>query len=218
MASKSLFGSSRGVLTKPADTINEAGGGAYALSAENALAQLATTGCLNATFYSDDKQQLAAVLKFAAMVEPEFLAKVAVYAREKGAMKDMPALLCAILASRDGELLEKVFPRVIDSARMLRTFVQIMRSGATGRKSLGSRPKRLVRSWIAARSDEAIFAASVGNDPSLADILKMVHPKPSGPSREALLGYILGRPHDVQALPEVVRAFEAFKSSLSTQN
>ena len=40
-------------------------------------------------------------------------------------MKDMPALLAAILAVRDLELLAQVFPRVIDSGKMLRNFVQI---------------------------------------------------------------------------------------------
>ena len=51
-------------------------------------------------------------------------------------MKDMPALLCAILAVRDVKLLEAIFPRVIDNGKMLRTFVQILRSGVVGRKSL----------------------------------------------------------------------------------
>ncbi|TGV17658.1 TROVE domain-containing protein, partial [Mesorhizobium sp. M4B.F.Ca.ET.143.01.1.1] len=39
----------------------------------------------------------------------------------------------------------------------------------------------------------------------------MVHPKPASASREALYGYLIGKPHDVAALPDVVKAFEAFK-------
>ncbi len=39
----------------------------------------------------------------------------------------------------------------------------------------------------------------------------MVHPKPANPSRQALYGWLIGRPYDAAALPEVVRAFEAFK-------
>ena len=38
--------------------------------------------------------------------------------------------------------------RVIDNGKMLRTFIQIVRSGAVGRKSLGTRPKRLVQRWL----------------------------------------------------------------------
>ena len=108
-------------------------------------------------------------------------------------MKDMPALLLAAVSRRDPQLMDRVFDRVVDSPRMLRTFVQIVRSGATGRKSLGSAPKRCVRRWLDQRTDAALFAASVGNAPSLADVVKMVHPKPATREREALYGYLMGR-------------------------
>ena len=121
----------------------------------------------------------------------------------------------AELASRDGELLEKVFGRVCDNGKMLRNFVQIVRSGATGRRSLGSRPKRLVRQWLERRSDAQVFGDSVGNDPALTDVLRMVHPKPTTDARRALYGYLLGRQHDAAALPECVRAFEDFKAGRS---
>src|SRR6185436_14340178 len=90
--------------------------------------------------------------------------------------------------------------------------VQIVRSGATGRKSLGSAPKRCVRRWLDQRTDAALFAASVGNTPSLADVVKMVHPKPATPAREALYGYLAGRSVRSDALPPSVAAFEAFKA------
>lgn len=222
MAPRSLFQSFVGRFLPRTDTTNFAGGTAYAMPAEHALAQLAATGCLNSTFYAAEgataENQLAAVLALVAEVEPRFIAQLAVYARERGTMKDMPALLCAVLASRDGALLERIFDRVIDSPKMLRNFVQIMRSGVTGRKSLGTRPKRLVLAWLAARSDEQLFTASVGNDPSLADVLRMVHPAPATASREALYGYILGQPHNADALPEIVREYERFKRSLGSSN
>ncbi|MFO0830204.1 MAG: hypothetical protein U0637_00030 [Phycisphaerales bacterium] len=218
MANKSIFQSLIGKLLPAADTRNEAGGACYAFSPEHALAQYAATGCTNSTFYATAEQQVQAVLALAQQVDPAFLARVAVYARQRGAMKDMPALLCAVLATRDGALLECVFPRVMDSGKVVRNFVQIMRSGATGRKSLGSRPKRLVRQWLETRTDEQVFAASVGNDPSLADILRMIHPKPETRSREALYAYILGRPHNTDALPQIVKDYEAFKTSLTRQN
>jgi len=94
---------------------------------------------------------------------------------------------------------------------MLRTFVQIIRSGAVGRKSLGTAPKRLVCEWLDARDPATLFMANVGQDPSLTDIVKMVHPKPKDAAREALFGYFIGREHARDALPEVVRDFEAFK-------
>src|SRR5258705_13687537 len=108
-------------------------------------------------------------------------------------MKDMPALLCAVLSVKDLELLNAIFPRVVDNGKMLRNFVQIMRSGAVGRKSLGTAPKRLVRDWFESRSEEAVFTASVGQSPSFADIVKMVHPKPNTAARAALYAWFIGR-------------------------
>jgi 60 kDa SS-A/Ro ribonucleoprotein len=156
------------------------------------------------------------VLELAARVDPCFVAKTAVFARERGYMKDMPALLVATLAVRDRDLLATVFPRVVDNAKMLRNFVQIVRSGATGRKSLGTAPKRLVREWLEARDERQLFAASVGQSPSLADILKMVHPKPSTEERAALYGYVVGRDVDERRLPGIVKHFEAFKAKRTT--
>ena len=60
-----------------------------------------------------------------------------------------------MLSVRSPGLMAEVFDRVIDSPKMLRNFVQIMRSGVVGRKSLGTLPKRLVRRWLEARTDDA---------------------------------------------------------------
>ena len=103
---------------------------------------------------------------------------------------------------KDPALLQQVFPRVIDNAKMLRNFVQIMRSGAVGRKSLGTAPKRLVREWLDARDPESLFKASVGQDPSLADIVKMVHPRPKDAVHAALFGYFIDRTKQFDELPD----------------
>ena len=211
MANKTLFKSLTGKLVAATDAINEERAPAYALSPKHQLAQYAATGCLNKTFYAGAGEQLAKVLALCADLDAEFIAKTAVFCRERGFMKDMPALLCAMLSVKDRELLNVVFPRVIDNAKMLRNFVQIVRSGAVGRKSLGSAPKRLVREWLDARDPDALFRANVGQDPSLTDIVKMVHPKPKDQAREALFGYFIGRDYAFDRLPEVARNFEAFK-------
>ncbi|CAN5693193.1 TROVE domain-containing protein [soil metagenome] len=211
MSSKSLFTSIFGTMLPQADARNAAGGPAFALSAKQALAQYAATGCLNSTFYAGAEEQLERVLELAAQVEPEFIARVALYTRAKGHMKDMPALLVAVLSVRSPGLMAEVFERVIDSPKMLRNFVQIMRSGRVGRKSLGTLPKRLVQQWLESRTDEQLFRGSVGNAPSLADVIKMVRPRPATARRAALFGYLVGKPYDAAALPELVRRFEAFK-------
>lgn len=217
MANKNLFQSVIGRLAPQTDTYNHEGAPAYAMSPKHALAQYSATGCMNSTFYASAAEQLDTVLSLSQEVEADFVARTAIYAREQGYMKDLPALLCATLAVRDLHLLQKVFPRVIDNGKMLRNFVQILRSGVTGRKSLGNRPKQLVLDWLASKSDEQIFKMSVGNSPSLADIIKMVHPQPATPAREALYGYLLGRDYRPEALPQLVAHYEAYKQGNSAE-
>jgi 60 kDa SS-A/Ro ribonucleoprotein len=217
MANKTLFTRYRGMGIPPADKRNEAGGKAYQLSSKQALAQYVMTGCLNGTFYATADQQLETVLHYCQTVDNQFIAKLAIYARQQGYMKDMPALLTAVLAGKDVALFSRLFSRVIDNSKMLRNFVQIMRSGQTGRKSLGSRPKKLVQEWLARQSDEQLFRAAVGQSPSLADIIKMTHPRPAATNREVLYRYLIGRETDKSSLPVVVQQFEAYKQGETEQ-
>lgn len=212
MANQSLFATLRGALIPKADTVNSHNAPAYALPPKQALAQYAATGCFTRTFYASAEEQLTQVLALCETLDPRFVARVAVYARKKAFLKDMPAFLCAWLSTRDARLHEAVFAKVIDNARMLRTYVQILRSGTVGRKSLGSAPKRLVRDWLASRDEESIFASSTGQKPSLEDVLRLVHPKPKTAQREAFYGYMLGRSHEANALPKLVLQYEQFKT------
>lgn len=231
MANKNLFNNTSRVNVPTADTVNEAGGIAYKLSDKHALAQYVVTGCLNSTYYTSADVQLDTVLKLCKSVPTKFIAQTAVYARESGYMKDAPALLCAALAVRDVPRLKAIFNRVIDNGKMLRNFVQIVRSGAVGRKSFGTAIKKLVQRWFDSRRDDQLFRDSIGNDPSLADVIKMVHPTPRTATREALYGYILGKKvvnskREMEVvngrnntvlfdnLPEIVKEFETYKNNV----
>lgn len=214
MSNRQLFASSRGRLASPANARNEAGGLAYALSPKAALAQLAMTGTLANAFYADAETQLASLLEVARQVEPRYVAQVAIFAPRQGYMKDTPAVLVAWLTIVDPELAKRIFLRVIDNGRMLRNFVQVMRSGVLGRKSLGTAPKRLVQQWLTTRSVDQLLNDALGQSPSLADILKMVHPRPLDPEREALYGWLLGRSVAPERLPEPVTRYEVFKTAI----
>lgn len=211
MANKNLFRSLLGAFLPKAKAVNEAGGIAYDRTNEQLLAQFAATGCLRDTFYADAETQLKSLMGAAFGADPVFVAKTAVFAREEGLMKDTPALLCAVLAFRDQALLRRVFDRALDNGKQVRHFVQIVRSGQVGRKSLGTAPKRLVQQWLASRTDAQLLSASVGNAPSLADVVKMVHPKPADGARSQFYGWLLGKPHDATQLPTVVQQLEAFR-------
>ncbi len=214
MANKKLFSSVKSSVVKkagPTNTVNNAGGVAYSLDSENALAQIMVTGCLNNTFYVTGDKQLADIKKYAAACSNQFLAKCAIYAHNSANMKDTPALLLAILANRDTALVERIFNRVITNQKMLRNFVQIIRSGETGRKSFGTALKRCIQKWFAKQTADNLFRSAVGNDPSLADVVKMVHPKPESAEKHNFYAWLLDKKYEEAALPEQVRIFERFK-------
>lgn len=215
MANVQLFQSTPGPLPAAANSVNCEGAPAYMLAPAHRLAQYAATGCLNATYYASAEAQLADVLELCEGVESGFIAQTALYCRERGYMKDMPALLLAVLAARGAPELAAVFSRVINNGKMLRNFVQILRSGVVGRKSLGTRPKKLVQQWLNNATERALLSAAIGTSPSLADVLKMVHVKPSVPWREALFAWTLGKPYDAAALPPVLQAYLAYQRDRS---
>ncbi len=211
MANLQLFQAFKGKFLPAADTVNAEQAPAYAMSARHQLAQYAATGCLHATYYANAEAQLETVLALCEQVDTAFIAKAAVYCRERGYMKDMPALLTAVLVAKGADELAPVFKRVIKNGKMLRNFVQIVRSGAVGRKSLGSRPKKLVQHWLNHATEAQLLSAAVGNVPSLADVVKMVHPKPADAWRAAFFAWLIGKPFDAEALPPQLKAFEAYK-------
>jgi 60 kDa SS-A/Ro ribonucleoprotein len=219
MANKSLFSRMKALFPR-ATARNEAGGPAYALEPKHALAQFAATGCFNGTFYADAETQLDTLKSLIAQVNDNvFLAKLAVYSRERAYLKDMPAALTATLAARDTVLFQQVFDRVIDNGRVLRTLFQMIRSGQFGKKSLSSSLQRAFQRWLNTASPEKLQSASIGHDPSLRDILRLARPTPSDNSRRALFGWLTDKdvakwtPAGEVDLPEQVRLLVAFRKA-----
>ena len=116
MARKDLF--STKTTPKSTNTRNAAGGRAYEMSAKHELAQFAVTGTFGNTFYTSGAAQLEEVKSLLDEIQdPTFLAKLAVYARQSGYMKDMPALILAKVAALDGGLFKSALPQVINNSR-----------------------------------------------------------------------------------------------------
>ncbi len=212
MANQTIFASQA---TKNKLISNQAGGRAFQLDHRQALAQLAATGTLNHTFYQNAQAQLEQVLALTQNIDATFIAKTAVYTRKNNHMKDMPVLLLAILSQLEQNLFKAVFPLVIDNGKQLRNFVQIMRSGAIQRKSLSSLPKKMINQWLINANDNQLLSANIGNQPSLADVLKMTHPKPKNANQDAFFAYILGKKYELEQLPTKVQALEKFRQGLT---
>ncbi len=229
MVNMSLFASMLGRLPK-ANTVNEAGGLAYQLEPKHALAQVAATGTFNNAFYSTAETQLDDVLKLIDTVDDnQYLAKLALYAREKAFMKDMPAALLVALSVRDTELMHRVFDRVVDNGRVLRTVFQMIRSGqfknkaGKSRVGLSSSVQRAFQRWLNTASVGKLLSASIGNDPSLRDILRMARPTPQDNTRRAMFGWLTDKSIDKWApateadLPVEVQSLIAYRKSESEE-
>lgn len=219
MANKNLFQSAVGLLPR-ANARNEAGGRAYQLPPKHALAQLAATGCFNGTFYANAETQLATLLELVNQVDDNvFLAKLAVYSREKAFLKDMPAALLLTLARRDTRLFRLVFERVVDNGRVLRTLLQMLRSGQFGRKSLAYALQRAFQRWLNEASVGKLLAASIGHDPSLRDVLRLARPTPKDNERRALFGWLTAKsiekwaPATPDDLPDEVQSLIAYRAA-----
>lgn len=212
MANKNLFKSAQKA-TPVADVKNLAGGRAYSLTDEASLCQYVVTSTLNGTFYASADAHLKVVQGLVSNVKSETIAKAAVYGSEQAKMKDLPAYLLAVLAARqENDLLRKAFPRVIKNVKMLCNFVQIVRSGVTGRKSLGSAVKTLIIEFLQSRNPDELFKQHFGHSaPSVKDIIKMVHPRPRSPVEQATYGYLLGKEVGKDNLPFIIQQFETFK-------
>jgi 60 kDa SS-A/Ro ribonucleoprotein len=221
MANKTLFNSATSHLPR-ADVLNEAGGRAYRLPPKHALAQLAATGCFNGTYYATADSHLDTLLALAAKVDDNlFLAKLAVYSRQRAFMKDMPAALLLILSKRDPALFQIAFDRVVDNGRVLRTLFQMLRSGRFGRKSLSYSLQRAFQRWLNNAGAAQLLAASIGNDPSLRDVMRLARPTPKDNARRAFFGWLTDKPAEKWApattddLPEEVQALRAFRAAQS---
>ena len=229
IANKSLFASLTSRLTRT-NAVNEAGGRAYKLEPKHALAQVAATGTFGNAFYSTAETQFDEVLKLIDDVDDnQYLSKLALYAREKAFMKDMPAALLVALSVRDTELMHRVFDRVVDNGRVLRTVFQMIRSGqfknkaGKGRVGLSSSVQRAFQRWLNTASVGKLLSGSIGNDPSLRDILRMARPTPKDNARRAMFGWLTDKdvekwaPATEADLPVEVQSLIAYRNSESEE-
>ena len=176
--------------SKP-DSINAAGAPAFKLQGKENLVMLAVNGFLNGTYYESGDALVEKLNEAIKQVDPIFAAKTAIYAKQNGAIKDAPAYILAALSNGTSlEAVKKAFPRVINNGKMLRNYVQVIRSGKAGRRSLGTGPKKLVNKWLESRNEIQLLNDSIGNDPSLKDVILLAHPNTS--KQDEIFKYILG--------------------------
>ena len=125
--------------------------------------------------------------------------------------------------------MHRVFDRVVDNGRVLRTVFQMIRSGqfknkaGKGRVGLSSSLQRAFQRWLNTASVGKLLSASIGNDPSLRDILRMARPTPKDNARRAMFGWLTDKSIDKWApateadLPVEVQSLIAYRNSESEE-
>lgn len=216
---RSMFSTTR-PRERKADTRNKAGGKAYSIPAKVALAKYVVTGHLGETYYANAEVAVEELLDLMHQCDNEWIAKVAVYGRRDALIKDAPALMTGYLAVHAPELFERVAPRVLNNGRMVRNLVQVLRSGILDRtgdpvKNLPRCARRYIAGWLCERTPEKLLNESVGQSPSVADMIKMVHPKASNEEQNRFFAYLIGKKVDLEAVPGNVGKLEAFRANPS---
>lgn len=208
MANKNLFASRTST-----STTNKAGGVAIALESKDKLARLALTGTMTDTFYAKPEVQLKELMDAVLGVDFEFVAKTAVYARKHGHMKDVPSILAAYLAVVRPDLFKVVAPKVVDNGRMVRNLVQVLRSKSIMGRGVPNSARRYVRGWLRERSARKLLSESVGQSPSIKDMISMFHPRPKDEEQSALFAYLCGREFDAEDAPEALKVLLKWRES-----
>lgn len=176
----------------PHDTRNDAGGRAYARSPKAALAQLALVGTFGDRCHQSAKAQLDRVLEYlnSGEISTDYALRLAHFAREQGKMRDLPVfLVCWIMTQH---IYVAGLGSILSRGGDFRSAAAIFRSGVLGTRSLPRALRHRFTRWLNTESVSGILSASVGKDPRLADVVRMVHPKVSE-ERQPLVQWILGK-------------------------
>jgi hypothetical protein len=92
---------------------------------------------------------------------------------------------------------------------VLRTVFQIIRSGQFGRTCLSASLQRPFQRWLNKASAGMLLSASIGQQPSLRDVLRLARPTPKDHMRRALFGWLTDKEGPQKALRRRRRGKEA---------
>lgn len=183
---------------KTTATANHQGAEAFALTPQLELYTAVATTALADSFYEKDADRLTRIRALIAQNDPHFVAKLAVYAREKMHLRTVPVALAVELArthSGNGLVattVGRIVQRADEIAEVLAYYAQA--NGRTGTKQLGKLSKQVQKGLAAAfnKFDEYQFA-KYNRDTSvkLRDALFLVHPKAKDEVQQAIFDRIV---------------------------
>ncbi|SDM44360.1 TROVE domain-containing protein [Catalinimonas alkaloidigena] len=174
-------------------TRNYEGAEAYTLSPELELYAAVVTTTLSDKFYEGSDERLERIRQLIAQVDPAFVARLAVYAREQMHLRSVPLALTVELArihtgdSLVGRLTGRVIQRADEITELLACYQAA--NGRTGAKKLGRLSKQLQKGLaVAFNRFDAYQLAKYDRaaEIRLRDALFLVHPKAKDAAQQAL--------------------------------
>jgi 60 kDa SS-A/Ro ribonucleoprotein len=183
---------------KAAPIRNHENAPAYVLTPALELYAAVATAALSDQFYETADTRLARLRELVAKNEPQFVAQLAVYAREQLYLRSVPLVLAVELARihQGDNLVSRLVARVVQRAdeipELLAFYAQA--NGRTGTKTLGRLSKQMQHGLaLAFNKFDAYQLAKYNRDGAvcLRDALFLVHPKPRDEAQQAVFDQLV---------------------------
>jgi 60 kDa SS-A/Ro ribonucleoprotein len=185
--------------TKAVPVRNHEGTPAFALTPAQELYAAVATAALSDQFYETATTRLERLRELVARSDPQFVARLAVYAREQLHLRSVPLVLAVELARlhRGDNLVSRLVARIVQRAdeipELLAFYAQA--NGRTGVKTLGQLSKQVQRGLALAfnRFDAYQLAKydREGTAVRLRDALFLVHPRPRDEAQQAVFNHLV---------------------------
>lgn len=172
---------------------NHEGALAFRMTPEMELYSAVSTSMLEDTFYEKPAQRLDRLRSLISKVAPEFVAKLAVYARKEMHMRTVPVVLSVELANmhKGDNLVSRTINQVVQRPDEIMEVLAYYRqtNRRTGVKTLNKLSKQVQKGLAEAfgKFDEYQFAKyDRKGEITLRDALFLTHPKAEGEDQQAL--------------------------------
>lgn len=174
---------------------NHEGAKAYSLTPELDLYKAVVTTSLSPKFYESEDDRIGRIRELIKRVDPLFVARLAVYAREQMYLRSVPVMLAVELAKvHSGDsLVKKTVGRVIQRADEITELLAYYQMGRTGTKKLNQLSKQVQHGLgIAFNKFSAYQFAKYNRDSaiSLKDALFIVHPIAKDDAQQSIFDMI----------------------------
>lgn len=180
--------------TQSIETVNFAGGQAYAKTAEVELVSILLTSFVQDQFYRKADDTVKRIPELLAKVDPKFAAKAAIYARNTFGMRSITHVLAVevakYLSGKDWS--KKFFEDIIRRPDDMTEIISYYFSKNKGKALPNSLKKGFAKAFDKFDGYQLAKYKSEGNEVSLVDIVNLVHPKATDKNKKALDALING--------------------------